>query len=207
MSIFRCTIPSMVITGDISYEDSWWGASVTQLGAHAMGTTREGVKKALATTISEIAAHYPALEGLKVEIDDDGENTLMVSSPDPARLTALLIRHQRDEMAMSLAEVAKATGAKSRNGWAQYEQGLHEPSPSKLQSMLDAVDSGLVVAVIPRTARVLPREDLTGRAELERMIEDPSPENIAAVRAKLTKRVVYTSARTARHRSKKKKAG
>jgi transcriptional regulator with XRE-family HTH domain len=69
-------------------------------------------------------------------------------------------------MALSLAEVARVTRAKSRNGWAQYERGVHEPSPSKLQSMLDAVDSGLIVAVIPRTARVLPREDQTGMEEL-----------------------------------------
>ena len=66
--------------------------------------------------------------------------------------------------------------------------------------MLDAVDSGLVVAVIPRTARVLPREDRTGMEELLRFIDDPSPANMAAVRAKLTKRVVYTS----RKRAKKK---
>jgi hypothetical protein len=135
-----------------------------------------------------------------VDITDDGESTLLVSSSNPARLTSLLIRHQRDRLAFSLAEVTKATGAKSRNGWAQYEQGVHEPSPSKLQSMLDAVHSGLVVAVIPRTARVLPREDETGKEELERFIENPSPETVAAVRAKLTKRVVYTS----RKRAKKK---
>jgi transcriptional regulator with XRE-family HTH domain len=130
-----------------------------------------------------------------VDIADDGESTLMVSSSDPARLVSLLIRHQRDSLAMSLAEVAAATGAKSRNGWAQYEQGVHEPSPSKLQRMLDAVDSGLVVAVIPRTARVLPREDQTGMEELVRFIDDPSPETEAAMRAKLTKRVVYTSSK------------
>ena len=185
----------MFLTGDIRREGSWWGASVEQLGAQAVATTRTGVKMALASTITEIAAHYPALAGLTVRIEDDGESTLLVSSADPARLTALLIRSQRDNLAFSLAEVTKAIGAKSRNGWAQYEQGLHEPSPSKLQSMLDAVDSGLVVAVIPRTARVIPREDETGKEELLRFIEDPSPATVAAVRAKLTKRVVTTTAR------------
>ncbi len=185
----------MFLTGDIGKESSCWGASVEPLGAYAVATTRTGVKKALASTISEIAAYYPALAGLTVHIEDDGESTLLVSSTDPARLTALLIRCQRDNLAFSLAEVTKAIGARSRNGWAQYERGLHEPSLGKLQSMLDAVDSGLVVAVIPRTARVIPREDETGKEELLRFIEDPSPAIVAAVRAKLTKRVVTTTAR------------
>ena len=201
----------MFLTGDIEREGSWWGASVEQLGAHAVATTRAGVKKALASTISEIAARYPALGGLTVEVADDGEHTLLVSSPEPARLTSLLIRCQRDDMAFSLAEVTKAIGAKSRNGWAQYERGLHEPSLGKLQSMLDAVASGLVVAVIPRTARVLPREDEEGTEELQRFMEDPSPANIAALRAKLTKRVVTTTrrgeVRVVSDRTRKRKTG
>ena len=174
----------MIIHGEIEEKDGRYAALLEPLGIYAQGATRAAACAALARTILELAADYGPLRGFKVDVSDDGKSTAYVTSSDPARLIALLLRRQRELHGMSLADVAIAMGAKSRNGFAQYEQARFEPSISKLEEMLAAIAPELVVAIVPRTARVLPRwdEEAGDTAELDRVLEDPTPENIEALR-------------------------
>jgi transcriptional regulator with XRE-family HTH domain len=180
-----CTMGDiMIIHGEIEEKDGRYAALLEPLGIYAQGATRAAACAALARTILELAADYGPLRGFKVDVSDDGKSTAYVTSSDPARLIALLLRRQRELHGMSLADVAIAMGAKSRNGFAQYEQARFEPSISKLDEMLAAIAPELVVAIVPRTARVLPRwdEEAGDTAELDRVLEDPTPENIEALR-------------------------
>jgi len=178
----------MMLHGTINYDGNGkvFGASVEALGAYVAGPTREATREAMAATILEQISEYGPVGKLRVSVTDDGEQTVYVTASEPLRLLALLLRRQRESAHMSLADVAEATGAKSRNGYAQYEQGRLEPSISKLAEMLAAVASDFALAIVPRTARVIPRwdDEADDAMEIARLIEDPSPANIQALRDK-----------------------
>lgn len=187
----------MIIPGEIEKRGSIFAAMLEPLGAYGQGKSRRSAIAALAAAIAEHAADYGPLEGFKVTITEDGASTLYVTANDPARLLSLLLRRQRELNDLSLAKVTSAMGAKSRNGWAQYEHGSCEPSIRKLQEMLSVVAPDLTVAIIPRTAQVLPRYDDVDEAdEIERMIADPSSRNVEALHSKLAVR--RSQARTRR---------
>jgi transcriptional regulator with XRE-family HTH domain/predicted RNase H-like HicB family nuclease len=172
----------MMIPGEIRRTGSYYAAMVEVLGAYAQGTTRESACTSLAITVQEIATDHRPLEGFQVTVTDDGDATLYLTSNDAGRLIATLLRCQRELHDMSLADVAEATGARSRNGYAQYEQGRADPSITKLQDLLDAVAPDLAVAIVPRTARVIPRwdEEADDAIEVEAIMRDPSEANIRA---------------------------
>lgn len=179
----------MVITGELVEESDGVTALVEQLGATGSGATRDEACESLAEEITDYASMY-GLAGLDVRVTHDGQGTLHVTSNDLPRLLALLVKRMRIWQNMSLADVTQAVGAKSRNGWAQYEQARCEPSISKLQGMLDVVAPDLVVAVIPRSAQVLPKwreEHLAmwdDEAEMNALIDDPTTENLEKLKAK-----------------------
>lgn len=177
----------MVITGEITKEGTTYAAMVEPLAAYAEGRSRSAACEALAEAIRELAAGFGPLQGFRVEVRDDGEETLYVTASDPARLVSMLLRRQRDLHGLSLADVAGKLGTKSRNSYAQYEQGQRAPSSAVLQQLLDAVAPELVLAVIPRTARVIPRwdEDLEPevREALDHLLENPTPEAAQALKA------------------------
>ena len=179
----------LTITGEILKEGAYYSAMLEQLGAYAQGKTRAVARQALASTILAHASDVGLADGFSVEVTDDGEATLYVTSPDTPRLIALLLRRQRDQRGMSLAAAAAAVGTKSRNGIAQYEQGRIDLSVSKLSELLGAVGPELVLAVIPRTARVVPRwdEEADDAEEIKRLLENPSRANVQALRAKHAK--------------------
>lgn len=175
---------SMVVCGTIDLEarddTETWCASVLPLGVTGYGVTRQAACTELAASLEELAAEVvPSRSPFEVSVVDDGEHTLLVSASDTTRLIALLLRDQRTSYGMSLADVAEEAGARSRNAYAQYEQGKVMPTLSKLQDMLDIVAPELVLAILPRTARVLPREEEM-EPELDEMIRNPSPVNVAA---------------------------
>jgi transcriptional regulator with XRE-family HTH domain len=51
----------------------------------------------------------------------------------------LLLQRQRQKSGLSLAEVAHRLGAKSRNAYARYEQGVSVPTIEKLDELLRAI--------------------------------------------------------------------
>jgi transcriptional regulator with XRE-family HTH domain len=177
------TQATMVIPGEIDKEGGHYGAMLEVIGAYGQGRTRRAACDSLAQAIRDFAAYYGPLDGFDVQITDDGEATLYVTANDPVRMVALLLRHQRELHELSLADVAKEMGNKSRNGFAQYESGRSEPSITKLQELLNAVAPELMVSIIPRTARVIPRwdEEMENAAEIDAVMRDPSPANIAAL--------------------------
>jgi transcriptional regulator with XRE-family HTH domain len=62
-------------------------------------------------------------------------------------MISLLLRRQRQQSGLSLAAVAQRLGARSRNAYARYEQGLTAPTVEKLDELLRAIapDRDIVV--------------------------------------------------------------
>jgi predicted transcriptional regulator len=74
---------------------------------------------------------------------------LEISGNDTAALVALMLRQRRSASGLSLAEVARRLGVKSRNAYARYEQGL---SVEKLVALLGAIDPAHDVVLGPAKA-------------------------------------------------------
>jgi transcriptional regulator with XRE-family HTH domain len=176
----------MMIPGEIIHDGGWYTVTVDALGADTQGRSRKAACRALADLISDYAADY-GFANLVVDVVDGGTDTLFVTADDPAKLIALMLRRLRDASSLSLAEVTGEMRAKSRNDWAQYEQGKHVPSIAKLQQMLDAVGSQLVVTVVPRTAQVIPPPEELDPA-IEAVIADPSSANLEALKASVARK-------------------
>lgn len=174
----------MMIVGEMTKGERYWVASCFhQLGVTGHGRTRKAACEWLAGSVLDVARESRPLDGFEVTVIDGGGSTVFVTSNDPARLVSLMLRQQRTTNFLSLADVAEAAGAKSRNGYAQYEQGRSEPTIGKLEELLDIVAPDFVLAIIPRRANVDPRWPVIEDKELEAYNRDPSPENLAAFMA------------------------
>ncbi|MFT3694519.1 MAG: helix-turn-helix transcriptional regulator [Kofleriaceae bacterium] len=174
----------MILAGEIVEDDEgWFGARLALPGLVASGMTRKQTCQGIANAFLREASRYVDVKGLEIQVRDDGESTIYVSSNDPARFVAVILRQRRDSQSLSLADVAAATGAKSRNGWAQYEKGKIVPSMGKLEQLLSTIAPDFALAIIPRSAQVLPR--WTGEANLDKevaaLVDDPSEENLEAL--------------------------
>jgi transcriptional regulator with XRE-family HTH domain len=78
--------------------------------------------------------------GFKVTVSDEGDgDQVLVEANEPAALAAYVLKYQREVHGLSLAQVAKALGASSRNAYARYEQGASVPTLDKFAELLRAV--------------------------------------------------------------------
>jgi hypothetical protein len=68
-----------------------------------------------------------------------GGDEFEVSSDQARSMISLLLQRQRQKSGLSLAEVAQRLGARSRNAYARYEQGLSVPTVEKLDELLRAI--------------------------------------------------------------------
>jgi transcriptional regulator with XRE-family HTH domain len=176
----------MMITGEIVKKGSHYTTMIEALGAYGQGKTREAACASVAAVVLDIVASHRPLDGFKVTVTDDDDATLYLTSNDSFRLASTLLRCQREYQGMSLAAVMDASGAKSRTAYARYEQGVSEPTLGKLQELLEIVAPEFVVAIVPRTARVIPRwdEEADDAEEIEELLRDPTPKNAEALVAK-----------------------
>jgi hypothetical protein len=149
----------MMIHGELSKEGRYYSIVLAALGAYGMGRSRTAACASLAGFIRDMAAERAPLHGFDVTVTHDGEATAYITSNDPPRLLSMMLREQRQWHELSLRDVADRSNAKSRNGYAVYEHGKTDPSLTKLQAMLDVIAPAWCVALVPRTARVIPRWD------------------------------------------------
>lgn len=62
-------------------------------------------------------------DGFKVTVTALDGDEVSVDASDPALLLAVVLRYQREAHHLSLGDVAKRIGARSRNAYARYEHG------------------------------------------------------------------------------------
>ena len=67
-------------------------------------------------------------------------NVLCVEANDSKQLVSLMLRRQRMRNHLTLDEVQERLGARSKNEYAQYEQGKSLPGFENLESLLMAID-------------------------------------------------------------------
>ena len=128
----------MRFNGRVYKDGKYWLAEVPILGVMTQGRTRKEAL-AMAGDLLETLANRP---GLSVQVHPGKHGEFEVSSPDTRGMISLLLRRQRQQSGPSLAEAADRLGAKSRNAYARYEQGVSVPTLDKLDELLRAVSPG-----------------------------------------------------------------
>lgn len=128
----------MRLQGNTTRDGQFWLAEVPILEAATQGRTR---KEAFEMTKDLIESLVNA-PGFSVTVYPGPSNTFEVASDDSGYLVKLVLKRQREQSGLSLAEVANRLGVKSRNAYARYEHGDSNPTLEKLDQLLRAVSSG-----------------------------------------------------------------
>jgi|TARA_B100000809_G_C14996782_1_gene480017 predicted RNase H-like HicB family nuclease/DNA-binding XRE family transcriptional regulator len=129
---------AMRFSGKVYKEGKFWLAEIPVLDLMTQGHTR----KEAFVMVSDLLETLVNRPEFSVRVHPDRHGNFEVSSSDARSLISLLLRRQREQSGLSLAEAAERLGAKSRNAYARYEQGRSIPSVEKLSELLRAVSSG-----------------------------------------------------------------
>jgi DNA-binding XRE family transcriptional regulator len=137
----------MMITGRIFKTGKWWAAHAPIAGVATQGRSRADAKVMLADALEALVDR----PGFKVTVSElDASGAVLIEANPSAALAARVLHYQRGMHGLTLAAVADALGASSRNAYARYEQGRAAPTLDKLCELLRAVAPELTIAVLPR---------------------------------------------------------
>ena len=125
----------MRFQGKLSKHGTWWLAEVPVFDAMTQGRTRTEAFAMIADWFTTMVER----KGFSIQVHPAGRDHFEVSSDDARAMISLLLQRQRQKSGLSLAQVAQRLGAKSRNAYARYEQGLSTPTIEKLEELLRAI--------------------------------------------------------------------
>ena len=132
----------MRLEGHLRREDGWWLAEIPLLDVMTQGRSK-GEAREMVVDLVETMADRP---GFSAAVRSTGETSFDVSGSEVGVLVAVLLRRLRGRAGLSLAEVARRLGHRSRNAYARYEQGRAVPTVEKLAELLRAVDCEILLS-------------------------------------------------------------
>lgn len=128
----------MRLSGRIWKDGKFWLAEVPMLDAMTQGHSEREALRMIADLVETMADR----KGLKIAVFPGARGIFEIGSKDAAALVAVMLRQQREKHGVSLAEVARRLGARSKTAYARYEQGRSVPTVEKLFELLAAVAPG-----------------------------------------------------------------
>ena len=133
----------MRFSGRVFEDGSIWLAEVPVFEAMTQGRTRQEALEMIQDWFESMVG----LPGFSAKTRLTGKDSFEISASDLGPMISLLLQRQRQRSGLSLAEVARRLGARSRNAYARYERGESLPTIEKLDQLLQAVseDRDLVV--------------------------------------------------------------
>jgi hypothetical protein len=146
-----------MLTGKIMKQKTpWWTAECEIIGAWTQGRSRKEAMEMLADCI-ETKINRREIKVTVAALTSGDTFEVAIDTNEPGLLAAEVLKYQRGVHGLSLADVAKALGSSSRNGYASYEQGRREPSLSKFRELLSAVAPEITFIIARRAATVAKR--------------------------------------------------
>ena len=131
----------MRFTGQLVKSGKWYAAEVPMLGIDTQGRTKAEAYAMVKDAIESLVDR----KGFEATVYPGKGNYFEVGANDHAIWVAFLLRRQRFVHGMSLADVTKRLGLKSRNAYARYEQGRSVPSADKMLELLQALGTDVVM--------------------------------------------------------------
>ena len=137
----------MRFQGTLTRDGRFWLAEVPMFDAMTQGRSRKEAFEMVADWFVTMVNR----PGFGVEVASSGAYRFEVGSADTAAMIGLLLQRQRQMSGLTLAAAAQRLGAKSRNAFARYEQGLTIPTVGKLDELLRAVapDREIIISQHP----------------------------------------------------------
>ena len=125
----------MRLHGKTARSGKWWLVEIPILDVETQGRTK---KEALLMAAALVESLVGTTE-FSVTVHPGKGSDFELSASDTRLLVALLLKRQRQKSGLTLAQAAKRLGARSRNAYARYEQGVSVPTVEKLNDLLLAV--------------------------------------------------------------------
>lgn len=124
----------MRFAGRLRRDGKQWLAEVPVFAAMSQGRTRAEALAMIGDWFDTMV-HQPHFTVRVVKVDASAFEVVADTRP----MISLLLRRQRQQSGLSLAEVSQRLGARSRNAYARYEQGTTAPTVEKLAQLLRAI--------------------------------------------------------------------
>jgi hypothetical protein len=138
----------MMLTGTIKKQGSKWLAEIRAAGLQVEARTKEDARSAIVARLRELAER-PDLFVAVTQLEGD---RVLVESPEPGILLAIVLRHQRGLHGLTLHQVAEQLGYASRNQYHRHELG-HLPKIDTLTEILNTVAPGVAIALVDRPTK------------------------------------------------------
>lgn len=132
----------MVLEGKIWKDKKHWLIEVPALDIMTQGYSRHEAFSMLRNAIALLCDQ----KGFRLSIRSYDQNTFVVGAKNEKALLALMLKRQRAKHNLSIAGMAEKLHVKSKNTYAQYEQGRNQPSFGKVQEFLTAMNPKAVFA-------------------------------------------------------------
>ena len=128
--------------GKITRKDAsgFHGVLIPDLGVFTQG---KNLKDCLKMAKEAVDLTYD----VQSQVLSSGQTTFFVSANDSKKLIAGFLQTMRSNAGLSISEVAHRMGAKSKNSYAQYEQGKALPSLDKLDQLIRAMNPDQFVVI------------------------------------------------------------
>ncbi len=125
----------MRFEGRVWTDGEHWLIEVPALHALTQGYSKQEAYEMISDLV-ETMANKPGFEVTVYPLAGEG---FEIGASDVKVLVALLLRRQREQRGITLAEAAARLQQKSRNAYARYEQGQAVPTVEKLEELLRAI--------------------------------------------------------------------
>lgn len=125
-----------MFSGKVWKEDKFWLVEIPALDVMTQGGSRKNALLMIKDAIEELVNE----KGFKIKVvPSENKNEFIIYANDVAPLVALMLKRQRAKNGLTLADMQERLHAKSRNAYAQYEQGRSMPTVQKLVEFLNAM--------------------------------------------------------------------
>lgn len=133
----------MMLKGRVWKDGRFWLIACPSLDAMTQGHTK---REAFAMIVDWIKTALDQPD-FQVEVLPDEGEAFFLRFADAKPILGLMIERARASSGMTLDEVAKKLGLKSRSNVKHYETGKHAASIAKAQEILDAMGFDLEISV------------------------------------------------------------
>ena len=131
----------MRIQGKVWKDKGVWLIEVPAIDLMTQGKSKKDAFLMLKDAIHSLQKR----KKLKIKLEKTSHDFFYVSCPNIKELVAFILFRLRTKSGLSLNEVREKLGVKSKNSYAQYEQGRAEPTLSKMEELLKALNSELIL--------------------------------------------------------------
>ena len=133
----------MVLEGKIVRDGRYWLVEVTALDVMTQGVSYKDALKMIREAVDLLVDK----KGFDLVVHSFDRESFYIESDDEEALLALMLKRQRVKHHLTLSDMARKLGVKSKNAYAQYEQGRSQPSLTKVQEFLSAMSRKTVLAL------------------------------------------------------------